>query len=112
MKRVLFIFSLIMMLGACVNAQAQQDKGPCLQTVYCDINEDLTYICQSPILVFNIPIASSMVVEDGYLKSFVIPSFELESLHRRHGDYWDLQVTVDNGDGSYYNAYIRFVFVE
>lgn len=112
MKRIMFLFSLILMLGVCVNVQAEEDKGPCLQTVYCDINEDLTYICQNPILVFNFPIASSMVVEDGYLKSFVLPSEELQLLHLRNGDYWDLQVTVDNGGGTYYDAYIRFVFIE
>lgn len=111
MKRILFLFSLIMMLGVCVNAKAEVDKGYCLQTVYCDINEDLTYICQSPIPVFNFPIASSFVVEDGYVKSFVLSKETLQDLHRRHGDYWDLQLTVDNS-GMILPAYIRFVFVE
>lgn len=45
MKRIMFIFSLILMLGVCVNTQAQQYEGRCVAIVYnYDPDTELVYM--------------------------------------------------------------------
>lgn len=113
MKRVLFLFSLILMLGVSVYGVAKETSYiPRIATVYQNVHEDLNIDCTS----YNMsPFSHAYVtftLQGDKVVRLHIGRENVEDLHNAFGDYYDLPVPVNGASSTEFNAYIRIVFVE
>lgn len=112
MKRIMFIFSLILMLGVCVNANAQV-QGRCVAVVHdYDPDTELVYMFSGfKTLAINNPYLSP-IMEGGYAIGFRVPMGSL-ILQARKADYWEFPVDyVSLAGGTPEPAYIRIEFAK
>lgn len=112
MKRVLFLFSLIMMLGICANADAQV-QGRCVAVVHdYDPDTELIYMFSGfKTLAINNPYLSP-IMENGYAIGFKVPMGSLD-VQARKADYWEFPVSyVSLGGSTPEPAYIRIEFAK
>lgn len=113
MKRALFLFFFVLMLGIHTREVAADTIGtpdyPCLAVIDYDVNTDLNYDCSYwKIRPVNNPYVSYRM-ENGYVVSIKISGGSLELMANRT-DHFDLQVIVEEGGGTKRTAFFRFVF--
>lgn len=118
MKRIMFILSLILMIG--IQAKALSPylyEGACLDIVQHDPSQDFFYNCDFSncnILPIYAAIVTPTVV-NGYTQSMKIPSEILESEYTPgYVEYLDIPVQAQYKQGSsqIYNCYIRIQFIK
>lgn len=119
MKRIIFILSIILMIGTQVKAKSVQFyEGACLEIIQQDPKTDFYYNCiydncqivPAPDFPFLTP-----YVQDGYVHSMRIDQELLERYCYRFGqnDYFDIPVKVrEKTFGNIYNCYIRIQFIK
>lgn len=120
MKRIIFILSLILMIGTQIEAKTVQVyEGACLDIIQQDPLKDFYYDCvyencqiiPAPDFPFLVP-----CVQDGYVHSMSIDQFLLEEYCYKNGlnEYFDIPVQVRKNDsyGNIYNCYIRIQFIK
>lgn len=113
MKRIIFILSLILMVG--IQAKAQKGpvfEGSCIDVVRQDPTQGLFY--NFPIS-HVLPIYCAFVtptIVNGYTQSMTISDGEIEMLYfkNKQKGYYDLPIQVEN-NGSVVNCYIRIQFI-
>lgn len=109
MKRIMFILSLILMIGM----QAKAQNGTCIGTIYQDPTQGLFYtLGNSHVLPIDCAFVTPKVV-NGYTESFTISQGEIELLYSRNKEigYYDIPVRFENG-GNIYSGYIRIKFIK
>lgn len=119
MKRIMFILSLILMIGMQAKAKSVQVyEGACLDVIQQDPTKDFYYNCiydncqiiPAPDYPFLVP-----YVQDGYVHNMKIDQDLLEKYCYRNGknDYFDILVKVrENRYSNVYNCYIRIQFIK
>lgn len=111
MKRVLFLFSLIMMLGVCVNANAQI-QGRCVAIVHdYDPDTELVYMFSGFKTLAIYSAYLSPIMEGEYAIGFKVPAGSLD-IQARKADYWDFPVDYVTSSTSSEPAYIRIEFAK
>lgn len=112
MRRVIFILSLILMIGIQTKAQYIYE-GACIDVIQQDPTQSLYY-------QFNnnhvLPIYCAFVtpnVVNGYTQSMTISDTEIEILYSKNKQtgYYDLPIQVESS-GHIYNCYIRIQFIK
>lgn len=119
MKRIIFILSLILMIGIQAKAKSPQFyEGACLEIIQQDPKTDFYYNCVYDnckiIPAPNYPFLTPYV-QDGYVHYMNITQSLLEEYCYSYGqnDYFDIAVKVkENQYGNIYNCYIRIQFIK
>lgn len=109
MKRIIFILSLIFMIGI----QAKAQSGTCIGTIYQDPTQGLFYtLNNSHVLPIDCAFVTPKVV-NGYTESFTISKDEIELLYSRNKEngYYDIPVRIEDR-GNIYSGYIRIQFIK
>lgn len=112
MKRIIFILSLILMVG--MQAKAEYYEGTCIDIVYQDPSKDFYYNCSyCDIIPVNIPFIY-YTVANGYVQTMTISqdALDLHCYENGRNDYFDIPVRVQNNGGSVVNCYIRIKFIK
>lgn len=112
MKRIIFILSLILMVGMQVKAQSNVFEGSCIDVIRQNPTQGLFYkLPISNVLPIDCAFVTPKVV-NGYTESMTISDGEIESLYSRNKQqgYYDLPVQVKD-NGRIYNCYIRIQFI-
>lgn len=111
MKKVIFLFSIILMLGFIVNTttKAQTSNLPCIATVYLDPNEEFVFDCSGyNMQPFNNPYVT-FEMNGNQVAKIIIHSGTLDLIAMKN-DTYDLPVIINGGSG--YNARIHIIFVK
>ena len=112
MRRIVFILSLILIIGIQTEAQYIYE-GACIDVIQQDPTQSLYY-------QFNnnnvLPIYSSFVtpnIVNRYTQSITISDTEIEILYfkNKQTGYYDLPIQVESS-GHIYNCYIRIQFIK
>ena len=112
MKRIIFILSLILMVG--MQAKAEYYEGTCIDIFYQDPSKDFYYNCSyCDIIPVSIPFIY-YTVENGYVQTMTITqaSLEIHCYDFGRNDYFDIPVRVQNNGGNVVNCYIRIKFIK
>lgn len=111
MKRIIFLFSLLLMLGVSIQTIASETSDkPCIATIYQSVNQDLVYDCSYwKITPVNNPYVSYEVA-NGYVIKIKASQSSLLDMKLRNKEYFDLPVTVNHP--STFEAYIRIIFID
>ena len=112
MKRIIFILSLIFMIG--IQAKSNYYEGTCIDIVHQDPSKDFYYNCSyCDIIPVNIPFIL-YTVANGYVQTMTIEQTDLEMHCYDFGknDYFDIPVQVKNNGGGVVNCYIRIQFIK
>lgn len=112
MKRIMFILSLILMIG--IQAKAQYHEDTCIDIVYQDISKDFNYNCSyCNIIPVNYPFVY-YTVSNGYVQTMTISQHLLYEVCSDFGkkDYFDIPVRIQNSGGGVVNCYVRIQFIK
>lgn len=113
MKRIIFILSLILMIGTQAKS-SDYYEGTCLDIVKQDPSQAFFYNCESyNIIPVNIPFIY-YTVANGYVQTMTISqdALDLHCYENGKNAYFDIPVRVQNNGGSVVNCYIRIQFIK